>query len=177
MKDHNKNRSQKTRKVKVADRFKNSSELRLEFLRGLLEKGEPSSQEELVHKLEKASFQVTQSTVSRDLRKLGAVRTFDRENRNVYRLDDGSKWQAIPEPVVSGMQKLVEQIHSNGYQIVLRTQPGSASLIARFLDSHFNNEILGTIAGDDTIFVAPKKVPVSSQFIRMIDSAIMNMEA
>jgi transcriptional regulator of arginine metabolism len=156
--------------------MKDNKTNRLEFLRDLLEKGEPSSQEELVQKLEKASFQVTQSTVSRDLRKLGAVRAVDYENRTVYRLGELGKWQAIPEPVVSGMQKLVEQIQSNGYQIVLRTQPGSASLIARFLDTHFNNEILGTIAGDDTIFVAPKKVPITPRFIRMIESAIMNME-
>jgi transcriptional regulator of arginine metabolism len=170
-------RSKKRSQDLTLSRNKDRGELRLDFLRDLLVKGEPSSQEELVQKLEKASFHVTQSTVSRDLRKLGAVRTVDRENRTVYRLDEANKWQSIPEPVVTGMQKLVEQIHSNGYQIVLRTQPGSASLIARFLDSHFNDEILGTIAGDDTIFVAPKKVPIAPQFIRMIESAIMNMEA
>lgn len=147
---------------------------RLDYLKDLLEKGEPSSQEELAQKLERASFNVTQSTVSRDLRKLGAIRTVDSEGQLVYRLES-SRTQPIPEPVVSSMQRLIEKIQSNSSQIVIRTQPGSASLVARFLDAHFSSDILGTIAGDDTVFVAPVKTPCSPTLIKRLEQALMNM--
>ncbi len=64
---------------------------RLDALKKLLSQGEMSTQEELVEKLEKFHFQVTQSTVSRDLRKLGAMKTIDPNGRTVYRLSDSAE--------------------------------------------------------------------------------------
>ena len=70
---------------------------RLGALRKLLEEGELSTQEELREKLEKQEFAVTQSTISRDLRKIGAVRAVDGEGRTVYRLSEG-----LEPPVTAG---------------------------------------------------------------------------
>jgi transcriptional regulator of arginine metabolism len=124
---------------------------RLEALRDLLSEGTMSSQEELREKLERMDFAVTQSTVSRDLRKLGAVKAIDPDGRTVYRLGDEA-----PAPLVaSSLADLVIDIQHNLSMIVIHTTPGSASLIARHLDHYKPAEILGTIAGDDTIFVAP----------------------
>jgi transcriptional regulator of arginine metabolism len=122
--------------------------MRLEALKHLLEEGELSTQEELREKLEKINFDVTQSTVSRDLRKLGAVRTADSEGRTVYRL------HSEREPVIPS-DDVVREIDSNGALIVIHTAVGCANLVARQLDRDRPDEILGTIAGDDTIFVAP----------------------
>lgn len=129
------------------------SQERLRALRGLLDEGTLSTQDELVEKLEKLEFKITQSTVSRDLRKLGAVKAIDPDGRTVYRLGDEA---AAPVPATpASLAAMVREIDSNGSIIVLHTSPGSASLIAAHLDHHRPGGILGTIAGDDTIFVAP----------------------
>lgn len=127
---------------------------RLNVLRGLLEEGKISTQEELVEELRKQKFVVTQSTISRDLTRLSAVKTRDATGRIVYRLPHDVV-EVAPLPA-SNLKGLMVDIQHNGSLIVIRTTPGSASLIASQLDLTKPEGILGTIAGDDTIFVAPK---------------------
>ena len=124
---------------------------RLEVLRELLTDGDLSTQEELREKLEKRDFDVTQSTVSRDLRKLGAIRAVDPNGRTVYKLPEDYE----PPLASRGLPQLVREVTTNGSMIVIHTAAGSASLIARQVDAISPTQILGTIAGDDTIFVAP----------------------
>ena len=124
---------------------------RLEALRIILQEGELSTQEELRDKLEKQGFDVTQSTISRDLRKLGAVRSMEPERGAVYRLPADNE----PPPVTSSISDLILDIDDNGSLIVIHTVVGSAPLVARHLDRVGPDEILGTLAGDDTLFVAP----------------------
>lgn len=126
---------------------------RLNSLRELLSAGEISTQEELAEELNRQKFVVTQSTISRDLRRLGAVKTQDSTGRTVYRMPDEI---SAPVPMAnSGLRNLLVDIEHNGSMIVIHTTPGSASLVARQLDHSRPQGILGTIAGDDTIFVAP----------------------
>lgn len=142
---------------------------RLEGLRQLLTDSDLSTQEELVEKLEKSGFAVTQSTVSRDLRKLGALRTIDGKGRTVYRLPE----ELFTPPVKpSSLTEMVTAIDSNGSLIVLRTHPGSASLVGRFVDMTFSGEILGCIAGDDTVFIAPKHQRFASRLLKKIEKAL-----
>jgi transcriptional regulator of arginine metabolism len=126
---------------------------RLNSLRELLSAGEISTQEELAEELSRQKFVVTQSTISRDLRRLGAVKTQDSTGRTVYRLPEDV---SAPVPLAtSGLRNLLVDIEHNGSMIVIHTTPGSASLVASQLDHTRPEGILGTIAGDDTIFVAP----------------------
>ena len=125
---------------------------RIEALRGLLSKGKLSTQDELREELAAMSFDVTQSTISRDLRRLGAIRAVDAEGRTVYRMPEDVP---VPAAAAGSLRELIIEIQSNGSIIVLHTTPGSASLVARHLDHAKPGGILGTIAGDDTIFVAP----------------------
>jgi transcriptional regulator of arginine metabolism len=126
---------------------------RLNSLRKLLSAGLISTQEELVEELGRQKFRVTQSTISRDLRKIGAIKGQDATGRTVYRLPDESSMPAIMPG--NGFGGLLVNIQHNGSLIVINTTPGSASLVARQLDQTKPEGILGTIAGDDTIFVAP----------------------
>ena len=130
---------------------KAGSKERIKALESLLTDGDLSTQEELRDKLEKQGFDTTQSTISRDLRKLGAIRTVDTDGRTVYRVSE------VFEPRLgsAGMGPLVSEITTNGAIIVIHTAVGSASLIARHIDSMGLPSVLGTIAGDDTVFVAP----------------------
>src|SRR4051812_2861549 len=121
-----------------------------EGLRDILAKKGAGTQEELREELEKEGFEVNQSTISRNLRKLGAIKTFNPSGEAQYKLPDD---EAVPA-VESSVSDLVTDIVHNETLIVIHTRPGSASLIARNLDHFESGNILGTIAGDDTIFVA-----------------------
>jgi len=150
----------------MSSRSANDSRERLNSLRKLLAAGDLSTQEELAEELSEQKFKVTQSTISRDLRKLGAVKAQDPAGRTVYRLPDDLSSPAM----ISGnsFAGLLVNIQHNGSLIVINTTPGSASLVARQLDQTKPEGILGTIAGDDTIFVAP----VSSRRIEQTIEAI-----
>ena len=139
---------------------------RLQALRRLLVKEEASTQDELRDELEKLDYEVNQSTISRDLRKLGAIKMIDTSGRTVYRLAE----EMAPIRAPSGLGSLITDIDHNGSMIVVHTSPGSASLVARQIDQlRTSNGILGTIAGDDTVFVCPKKP-------REIDALVKRIE-
>ncbi len=141
---------------------------RIDALRHLLSEGTLSTQEELVEKLEKQHYQVTQSTVSRDLRKLGAIRAIDNEGRTVYRLPE-----EFFTPIKStSLREMVTRMSSNGHLIVIRTHPGSASLVGRFIDMTFSDQILGCIAGDDTVFVAPENTKEIKDLLNKIETGL-----
>lgn len=139
---------------------------RLEVLKDLLIKGEASTQEELVQELREKNFSVTQSTISRDLRKLGATKAIDVQGRTIYRLSKEGSMIPVPQ---AGLRHLIIDIQDNGAMIVIHTTPGSASLVARQLDMMKRRGILGTLAGDDTVFVAPmspKKIKKLTKLIQ-----------
>jgi transcriptional regulator of arginine metabolism len=137
---------------------------RLEFLKDVLTSGFVGTQDELCDKLGRQGYDVTQSTISRDLRRLGAVKAIDEEGRTVYRFTADT---AFPVRNAS-LGELITKIESNGATIVIHTTPGSASLVALHIDRNIDG-VLGTIAGDDTIFVAPaslKNIPATIALIR-----------
>lgn len=135
-----------------------SPSARLRVLRRILSQSELTTQEDLREQLEDEGFSVTQTTVSRDLRRLGAVKMLDDQGQTVYRLMTPDSSSPLSESFKSALHGLVIEINHNGSLIVIRTEPGSASLVARELDIHRPAGILGTIAGDDTVFVAPPHV-------------------
>ena len=126
---------------------------RITVLRKLLADGKISTQEELADELRRQKFDITQSTISRDLRRLGAVKAVDGSGNTVYRLSQD--FSATAANFVSSLKHLLIDITHNDSIIVIHTAAGSANLVARHLDQIRPVGILGTIAGDDTIFVAP----------------------
>jgi transcriptional regulator of arginine metabolism len=146
---------------------KNETRERLAVLRLLIREGEASTQEELCNALRKKKFDVTQSTVSRDLRRIGAVKTTNAEEEVIYVLPEDH--QTLRARVNTSMEGLLTDIVANETTIVLHTTPGSASLVARHIDSLRESlGILGTIAGDDTIFVVPESVKKISSTMKKI---------
>ena len=111
------------------------------------------SQGQIVSVLQAQGFEnISQSKVSRMLSRHGAVRARNALNELVYCLPPDMG------PMDSGIQikDLVEEVDHNGTLIVIKTSPGAAQMIARLLDSvGIKGGILGCVAGDDTIFVAP----------------------
>lgn len=95
---------------------------------------------------------INQSKVSRMLTKFGAIRTRNTRMEMVYCLPNE---MSVPN-TSSPLKNLVLDIDHNQLLIVVKTSPGAAQLIARLLDSVGKADgILGTIAGDDTIFITP----------------------
>ncbi len=150
-----------------------ASKTRLSALKELLGEGDASTQEELADELYKRRFDVTQSTISRDLRKIGAIKAIDQSGRTVYRLPtDAISAEIQAANYSTGLRGLLLDIQHNGAMIVIHTTPGSASLLARHLDQTKPAGILGTIAGDDTIFVAPATMKKIDETILAIDDGL-----
>lgn len=119
------------------------------------------SQGELMTLLSDAGFSVTQATLSRDLDELGAVKLRGVDGGPaIYRIpEDGG-----PRPMVGGTSRLARLLgdlllshHSSGNLAVLRTPPGAAQFLASAIDRASMAEIIGTIAGDDTILVVARE--------------------
>ena len=139
---------------------------RLSALKKILESGKNSTQEELRDMLEARGHDVNQSTISRDLKKIGALKGTDHKGRTIYRLSESvAETSSFAN---QSMSDLILNIAHNDSMIVIQTSPGSASLVARRLDMDRPADILGTIAGDDTIFVAPSKEYSMKQTIAAI---------
>ncbi len=108
------------------------------------------SQEELVELLKKESIDITQATLSRDFGELGVIRT---------RTDQGMRYMInIAE---SGLRvakligyEIVNMTHNESL-IVVRTLAGRANGVAQYIDRAGRSEILGTLAGDDTVLIIP----------------------
>jgi transcriptional regulator of arginine metabolism len=120
---------------------------RRETLRRIINGSPVGRQEDLVRLLGKAGYPATQSSVSRDLRELGVAKRGDR-----YVLPDD------PAPVVddfAAVARFVRDIRAAGPNLaVIRTTVGAAQSVAIVLDRADWSEIVGTLSGDDAIFVA-----------------------
>jgi len=123
---------------------------RREAILRILSRERIQNQAQLVSRLERLRYVVTQSSVSRDLHELGVVKVEGR--------------YAVVPPSANGSGEfedashLLESIHSAGpYLVVLRTAIGGAQRVGHAIDSAGWPEVVGTVAGDDTIFVATSR--------------------
>ncbi len=130
---------------------------RLNVIRQLISGHKVGSQEELLNLLEQEGFSTTQATLSRDLKALKVAKRPDIEGGYAYVLpednqdkEEGENGEVFP---VSGL----ESIEFSGNMAVIKTRPGFANSIASVIDSHGPYEVLGSIAGDDTILLISKE--------------------
>jgi len=109
-----------------------------------------TSQDQLRQLLGKAGFAVTQATVSRDIRELRLVKVPGAEGIGHYTLPE--EWESTP-PLQSLLPSLYVSAAGTGNLLVVRTMTGGAQAVALAIDWEDWPEVLGTIAGDDTILV------------------------
>lgn len=126
------------------------------------------TQEELCEALAQQGFTTTQVAVSRIMHQLG-VSKINEHNKMVYRLPIES---ASVNPIHS-LQQLILKIDCNESLVLVQTTPGSAQLVARLLDTDKNSAILGTVAGDDTIFIAPKSIKQTQKLKQEITTLLL----
>ncbi len=116
----------------------------------LLRNEEAETQDDLRRKLARRGIHVTQATVSLDIEDLGLVKT-----RTGYRLPDAVEPMASLQPTLAiVLKEFLTEVRLAANLVVLLTRPGNAHSVAAALDANPWEGIVGTIAGDDTIFVA-----------------------
>ena len=139
-----------------------------EALRILLQKGEAATQEEICSTLERQGFEINQSKASRLLRKVGAIKMLNIKGETVY----GLPHDPAPPSMNLSLHELILEIDCNETMVVIHTSPGSASMVARILDHQLSMNILGTLAGDDTVFVSPKSIKQTHALFKKVKSLL-----
>ena len=140
------------------------------ILRIISEK-EIETQDDLIAKLKENGFDVTQATVSRDIKQLGLVKTTDGEGKYRY---------SAPHPSSSGSDSKFKNILSEAIissesaenMVVVKTYSGMANAAAAAIDALASDRILGSIAGDDTILIVTKKDETAEEFSEILKDAV-----
>ncbi len=120
----------------------------------ILEQEPVASQQQLVELLAASGVEATQATVSRDLEELGALKVRSARGEAVYAVPELPHERAVPSDHLRRvLGDWVVELASSGNLVVVRTPPGSAHVVASALDRTPLPQILGTVAGDDTLVV------------------------
>lgn len=130
---------------------------RIETLKMLISSNEMGSQEEVLEALAKEGYQVTQATLSRDFKQLKVAKAASMNGKYVYVLPNETMYKRVSSP-----QRATDMANSNGFLsltfsgqlAVMKTRPGYASAVAYDIDQKEIQGVLGSIAGDDTLFIA-----------------------
>jgi len=112
------------------------------------------TQEELAEALRAEGVNVTQATVSRDIKDLMLLKVPDAQGRYYYTFPEQQQLLMPPERLERTFADAIIGIRASGLLAIVRTLPGAAQAVAYGIDYIKWPEVLGTIAGDDTIFVA-----------------------
>jgi len=123
-----------------------------------------ATQDDLRRKLARRGIRVTQATVSRDIEELGLIKT-----RDGYRPPEVNEPPSVPQPTLRVILKeFLREARLASNLVILKTHPGNAHSVAVALDAESWPEVVGTVAGDDTILVATPSVRVANQLRKRI---------
>jgi transcriptional regulator of arginine metabolism len=128
------------------------------------------SQAAILGRLRKQGFQVTQPTVSRDLEELGLVRTRDDRGRLRYAPPAEATNGHGPQRLHRILAEYVVGLEPSGNLVVVRTPPGSANTVAQVIDQVGLKDVIGTVAGDDTILLVAKEGVRGTTVLRLLQS-------
>ena len=131
-----------------------------------------TSQEHLVALLAEEGCAATQATVSRDLDDLGALKVRGPAGEGVYAIPELPKDQRAPEDHLRRvLADWVVEITPSGNLVVLRTPPGTANVVGAALDRSGTGDIVGTVAGDDTVLVVASEATTGTALAEQLRSA------
>ena len=132
---------------------------RQQLIVSLIEQHSVSNQPQLVDLLAANGITATQATVSRDLEDLGAVKVRVPGGESVYAIPEFAPARVAPEDQLRRvMGEWVAEVRQSGPMVVVRTPPGCAHVVASALDRSHLSGLIGTVAGDDTIFCVAEEV-------------------
>ena len=151
---------------------------RLEALRLIISSQQLGSQDELLAALQKEGFKLTQATLSRDLKQLKVAKAASMSGSYVYVLPNETMYKRVSTP--NSIREMLKvpgfiSINFSGNMGVIKTRPGYASSIAWNIDNSDIPEIIGTIAGDDTIFIVIKEGVRPQEVSEALSDVVPNM--
>ena len=156
--------------------MKNRTKRQME-IRKIILKGNTHSQEELLVELKTKGFDLTQATLSRDLKILQVAKIPHPAKGYVYTIPDEVRVVEVSDQIRSNyLADGFRDLRFSGTLAVMRTRPGYASSIAAVIDNANRWEILGTIAGDDTILIIQKEGISKMDLINALISVMPNLK-
>ena len=152
---------------------------RLEALRLIISSQQLGSQEELLNALMREGYQLTQATLSRDLKQLKVAKASTLSGNYIYVLPNETMYKRVS--TVSSLREMMQvpgfiSINFSGNMGVIKTRPGYASAIAWNIDRSDIPQIMGTIAGDDTIFIVTREGSSHQEVIDALSVVVPNMK-
>ncbi len=121
----------------------------------LINEKEIETQEELAEELKKAGIKVTQATISRDIKELRLIKVTSKTGKYKYGTIQESQ-NSISDRLVRIFKNSIITIETSGNLVIIKTIPGAAQICGSAIDSLQFSAIVGSIAGDDTVFIAVK---------------------
>jgi len=140
---------------------------RLQKIIELVEKYEIETQGELAERLREEGFDVTQATVSRDIRRMKLSKVATEDGRQKYKAVD-SNVKSLEDKYVSVCKEAYVSIDMAQNILVMKTVPGMAMAVAAAVDAMELKEVVGTIAGDDTVMMAVRSVEETKDLMRRL---------
>ena len=141
----------------------------------LISSKELGNQAEVLQELRREGFMLTQATLSRDLKQLKVAKAASMNGKYVYVLPNETMYKRVHKPLAATAMLSASgfiSINFSGNMGVIKTRPGYASSIAYNLDNSEIEDILGTIAGDDTIFIVIREGADTAEITRAINDNV-----
>ncbi len=151
---------------------------RLDSIKILISTKEIGSQEDLLKELEAEGYNLTQATLSRDLKQLKVAKAASVTGKYIYVLPNNTLYKRVSEPHPSDNMPISNgfvSLRFSGNIAVIRTRPGYASSIAYDIDNGNIPEIIGTIAGDDTIMMVLKEEVTRTDVVHSLRKIVPNI--
>lgn len=139
----------------------------------IISKSDIDTQEELVLRLKEEGFIVTQATVSRDIKDMNIIKTLSDDGRHYKYAAQPPKENSSSDKFLKMFRSTVLSIRCAENLIVLKTETGSAGPAAALLDRLDFEEVLGVIAGDDTIFVAVDSIDNTEKIAEKLEDLLV----
>jgi transcriptional regulator of arginine metabolism len=147
--------------------IKSTKKNRQSYILSIIQNEDIATQEELVDRLRKNNWKVTQATVSRDIKELGLNKITGENHPQKYVVNSDPE-DSNTSKLINVFSQAVASYESAGTIVVIKTLPGMAPASASAIDSLNLQEVVGTIAGDDTIFIATKSSVLAGRLVERI---------
>ena len=133
------------------------------------------TQEELAEELRKEGFKITQATISRDIKNLHLSKVLGKNGKYKYVLSVNEP-KVIDTQIMSILQNSITHVEYIEHMVVIKTLTASAGAVAEAIDQLGLEEVAGTLAGDNCIFVMFRNIKKAEAFVRRIDSMVRTQE-
>ena len=138
----------------------------------IINKRDIETQEDLAEALKLENFDVTQATVSRDIKNLKLLKVQNSNGRYKY-VEPNKELNDINDKLESILSNAAISVENVDKFVVVKTLTGSAMAVAEAIDTIFDTEVAGTIAGDNTIFILVRSLDKAEELVEKVKSKIL----